>query len=74
MPADTVTADEKYLEEFAKARTQSRKSKLKFLKEAPTQDDWTTWVQFWKQHTVGKLELITPLGERIRPTHRVCDW
>jgi hypothetical protein len=53
--SDIVMADGKYLEELTTARTSSREhaSKYKFLKEAPTQDDWTMWVKFWKQHTVG---------------------
>ena len=70
--SDTVTAGGKYLEEFATARTHSREhtSTCKFPKEAPTQEDWITWMQFWKQHTVGNFELSTPLGKWIHPTHR----
>jgi hypothetical protein len=55
--SDIVTADGKYLEEFATARTHSREhaSTYKFPREAPTQRDWMTWMQFWKQHTVGNF-------------------
>ena len=40
--SDTVTADGKYLEEFATSRTYSREhvSTYKFPKEAPTQEGW----------------------------------
>ena len=57
--SDIVTADGKYLEEFATSRTYSREhaSTYKFPKEAPTQEDWMTWRQFWKQHTVGNFKL-----------------
>ena len=74
--SDIVTADGKYLEEFATDRTSIREhaSNYKFPKEAPTQDDWTTWLKFWKQHTVRNVELATPLGEWIHPTHRVWEW
>ena len=57
--SDIVTADGKYLEEFATARTHSRKhaSNYKFSKEALIQEDWIMLMQFWKQHTVGNFEL-----------------
>ena len=70
-----VTANRKYLEEFATARTSIREHAFihKFPKEAPTQEDWITWIQFWKQHTVGTFKQSTPLGEWIHPTHRVWE-
>ena len=73
--SDIVTADGKHLEDFAILRTHSREhaSTYKFPKEAPTQEDWITWIQFWKQHTVRNIELSTPLGEWIHPTYRVWE-
>ena len=74
--SEIVTADGKCLEEFVTARTSSREhaSKYKFLKEAPTQENWITWIQFWKQHTVRNFDISTPLGKWIHPTHRVWEW
>ena len=74
--SDIVTADGKYLEDFAISRTHSREhaSTYTFCKESPMQEDWATWTRFWKQHTVGNFELSTTLGEWINPTHRVWEW
>ena len=74
--SDIVTADGKHLDDFAIFRPHSREhaSTYKFPKESPTQEDWTTWTHFWKQHTVGNFELPTPLGKWINPTHRVWEW
>ena len=74
--SDIVTTDGKYLEDFAISRTHSREhaSTYKLPKEAPTQENWITWRQFWKQDTVGNFELSTPLGEWIHPLQRVWEW
>ena len=44
--SDIVMANEKYLEGFTTARTHSREhaSTYTFPKEAPTQEDWITWM------------------------------
>jgi hypothetical protein len=63
--SDIVTADGKHLKEFATDRTSSREHafKYKFPKQTSTQDAWTTWVQFWKQHIFGRFELAAPPGK-----------
>ena len=74
--SDIVTADRKYLEEFATSRTYNRghTSTYSVPKEATTQEDWITWRQFWKHHAVGNLKLSTPLSEWTHPMHRVWEW
>ena len=57
--SDIVTTNGKYLKDFATPRKHSREhaSTHTFLKEAPTQEDWTAWTRFWKQDMVGNFEL-----------------
>ena len=74
--SDIVTADGKYLEEFTTVKISSREhaSKYKFLNEAPTQGNWTTWTQFWRQNTVDNFKLTTLLEEWTHPTQRLWEW
>jgi hypothetical protein len=74
--SDIVKADITHLEDFATVRSPNREhtSKYEFPKETPTPGDWTMWIQFWRQNTVGNFKLATQLGELVNPTHRVWEW
>jgi len=53
--------------------TAGRLSSLQFGEERPTPSDWATWAEFWGRYTMPGLNLESPLGRWIAPTHRVWD-
>ena len=73
--SDIVTADGKFLEQFACEKTSYLcRSKFVFPKECPSDSDWEAWCCFWSSWTVGTHELPSPLGEWISPSHRLWEW
>ena len=74
--SDLVTADGKYLEQFAvDPRTEwVPRSKYIFPREEPSDKDWELWISYLKSMTVGNYELPTPIGIWEKPTHRAWSW
>ena len=74
--SDLVTADGKYLEQFAIDREVSwiGRSNYDFPIEQPSDKDWETWVSYLESMTVENFELSTPLGRWENPTHRLWGW
>ena len=71
-----TTANGKYLEECAcnpQVSTSSH-TKFNFPREEPTRQDWEVWRHFWRQHTVEKFQLHTPLGAWTATSHRRWEW
>ena len=74
--SDMMTADGKNLETSAydPGELEVPQSKFNFLREVPTDHDWEMWKSFWRQHTVEKFQLHTPLGAWTSCTHRRWIW
>ena len=76
--SDIVVATSEFLKGVACAKPISKEhtSKSKQSKEAPIQNDYQVWIQFWKHHIAANFELTTPLGvgEWFHWTERVWEW
>ena len=75
--SDIVTADGKYIEQFAVEKELSsrlRRSTYDFPKEMPTDRDWELWVSYLRSMTGENFELTTPLGAWDNVSHRSWEW
>ena len=74
--SDIVTADGKFIEDFALDSSIQRKvtTRYSFPREEPTMSDWEAWTKYWAQHTNEGHTLHVPLGVWTNPTHRIWGW
>ena len=73
--SDLTTADGKYLEGFVFTPGGRKKaSTFKFPQEQPTLCYWNLWFNFWHNCTTTRYKLKVPLGNWLKPTHRIWKW
>ena len=73
--SDVVTADGRYLESYVFDPGPFRsRSKYRFPRECPSQQDWEKWFQFWHSYALTGDKLEISLGIWINPTHRKWPW
>ena len=73
--SDIVTADVKFIEEFARKRSDDFiRSNLAFPKEDPVDSDWESWIIFWRSWTLDNFKIPLPLGAWKAQSHRIWEW
>ena len=61
--SDIVTADGRYIEQFAIQQGPYRtRSQFIFPKEYPNKKDWDFWITFWQSQSLNNFTLSSPMG------------